>query len=185
MALTTGIASILAAVLIVLFYVIGGPFGTLNDIFNGVAGILSGALAWLSFSEFRLNSSANRIAMILALIGGVIVVIGSILIVYDITGWLLAGWYTTLGNAFIGIWLFTFSYFARPSNMLPHNISTFGMIVGAIMVVGIIVIPGIVMRIDSIESSPWFLNLGLLSYIGTYFLYPIWTIWLGRTLLSK
>jgi hypothetical protein len=185
-ALATGIASILATVLIILFYIVGGLYGTLNDIFNGVAGILSGILVWMLFSEFRLNSSIlHRGALVLALIGAVVVVIGSILIIFDFTGWVLAGWYTTLGNALIGIWLLVFSYSARRSNILPYNLSTFGLVVGAIMATGIIVIPGILTGIDSVESTPGFLNLGYLGFLGTYFLYPIWAFWLGRILLSR
>jgi hypothetical protein len=185
-ALATGIASILATVLIILFYIVGGLYGTLNDIFNGVAGILSGILVWMLFSEFRLNSSIlHRVVLVFALIGAVIVVFGSILIIFDFTGWVLAGWYTTLGNALIGIWLLVFSYSARRSNILPYNLSTFGLVVGAIMATGIIVIPGILTGIDSVESTPGFLNLGYLGFLGTYFLYPIWAFWLGRILLSR
>ena len=185
-ALATGIASILATVLIILFYIVGGLYGTLNDIFNGVAGILSGILVWMLFSEFRLNSSIlHRVVLVFALIGAVIVVFGSILIIFDFTGWVLAGWYTTLGNALIGIWLLVFSYSARRSNILPYNLSTFGLVVGAIMATGIIVIPGILTGIDSVESTPGFLNLGYLGFLGPYFLYPIWAFWLGRILLSR
>ena len=185
-ALAAGFASTFASVLIILFYVVGGPFGTLNDIFNGIAGILSVILAWMLFSNFRLNSSfMPRVAFILAMIGAIIVVIGSILIIFDFTGWVLAGWYTTVGNAFIGIWLITFSDFAQRNNMLPRKLLTFGLIVGSIMAVGIVAIPGIVMGVDSMESTPWYISLGFLGFIGTYFLYPIWTIWLGRTLLSR
>ena len=39
MAITTGIIYILAAVLLIIFFAVGQPFGTLNDIFNGLAGI--------------------------------------------------------------------------------------------------------------------------------------------------
>ena len=186
MALATAIASILATMLIFLFYAFGGPFGTLNDIFNGVAGILSGILAWILFSEFRLNSSIlHRVVLILALIGAVVVVIGSVLIIFDFTGWVLAGWYTTVGYALIGIWLLAFSYSMRYSNLLPHNLSTFGLFVGVIMVVGIVAISGILMGIDSTESTPGYLNLGYVGFLGTYFLYPVWAIWLGRILLSR
>ena len=185
-ALAIGISTILATGLIFLFYAIGGPFGTLNDILNGVAGILNGVLAWMLFSEFRLNSSfLHRVALILALIGAVLVVIGSVLIIFDFTGWVLAGWYTTFGYALMGIWMFIFSNSIRQSTMLPHNISVFGLVVGAIMVIGIVAISGILMGIDSTESSPGYLNLGYMGFLGTYFLYPIWAIWLGRLLLSR
>jgi hypothetical protein len=181
-----GISTLLATLLIIAFYTVGGPYGTLNDIFNGVAGILSGLLAWMLSAQFLSTSSWMRqVAPILAAIGAVVVVIGSILIIFDFTGWMLAGWYTTVGNALIGIWLFLFSYSGRQSNLLPHNISTFGSVVGAIMSVGIIAIAGILTGVDSEESVPVYLNLAYLGYVGTYLLYPAWAIWLGRRLLSK
>ena len=185
-ALATAIATLLATILIFLFYTAGGPFGTLNDIFNGVAGILSGVLAWMLSSQFRTGSSIlQRVALIVAGIGALVVAIGSILIIFDITGWVLAGWYTAVGNALIGIWLVAFSTSMRWSNLLPRSLSTFGSIVGAIMAVGIIAIPGILMGTDSTDSTPGYMNLAYLGYIGTYFLYPAWAIWLGRTLLSR
>lgn len=184
-ALATGIASIMSTILIILFYTVGGPFGTLNDISNGVAGILSGVLAWMLFSRFRFNSTLQWITVVLAMIGVVIIAIGSILIIYDLTGWVLAGWYTTVGNALIGIWLLAFSTMMRRNNTLPHGLSTFGVIVGSIMTIGIFAIPGMIMRIDSMEFTPWYVSLGYLGFLGTYFLYPMWTIQLGRTLLSR
>jgi hypothetical protein len=186
MAWATGIATLLATVLIFLFYTLGGLFGTLNDIFNGIAGILSGVLAWMLASQFRTNSTLLvRASLVLAMIGAVIVVLGSLLIIFDITGWVLAGWYTTVGNALIGVWLLAFSTSMRRSALLPGSLSTFGLIVGILMVVGIIAIPGILMGVDSTDSTPGYLNLAYLGYVGTYFLYPAWTLWLGRTLISR
>jgi hypothetical protein len=186
MAFATGTASILATLLIILFFTVGGIFGTVNDIFNGVAGILSGVLVWMLFKNFHLHIPfSHRMICILSAIGSVVVVIGSILIIFDITGWLLAGWYTTAGNALIGIGVLTFNDFVDRTNMLPHNVVTLGLLAGAIMAVGILALPGIIMGIDAIESSTWFLNLGFLSYLGTYLLYPIWAIWLGKILLLK
>ena len=184
-AFATGIASILATILIILFYTAGGPFGTLNDIFNGIAAILSGILAWMLRPVFHVNSSAQWILTAVASIGAIVAVIGSILIVYDFTGWVLAGWYTTLGYAFVGLWLLAFSHSARQEKTLPQNLPTLGFIAGSLMTVGVIVIPAIVMGIDSTESTPWYINLGYSGFLGTYLLYPAWAVWLGRTLLSQ
>ena len=184
-ALATGTASILATVLIILFFTVGGPFGTLNDIFNGVAGILSGVLAWTLRPAFHLNSVARWVMPLLAGIGAIVVVIGSILIIFDVTGWVLAGWYTALGNAMIGIWLLTFRYYTRQDKTLPRNLSMLGIIAGSLMTLGVIVIPAIIMGIDSTESTPWYVNLGYAGFLGTYLLYPAWAFWLGRAILSR
>jgi hypothetical protein len=183
-ALATGIASILATVLIILFYTVGGPFGTLNDIFNGLAGILSGVLAWTLRPAFHSNSSTRWVMPLLAAIGAIMVVIGSILIIFDITGWVLAGWYTALGNAMIGIWLLTFSYSTRQDKTLPSNLSMLGLVAGGLMAIGAVVIPAIILGIDSTESTPWYVNLGYAGFLGTYLLYPSWSLWLGGAILS-
>jgi hypothetical protein len=32
---------------------------------------------------------------------------------------------------------------------------------------------------------PWYLYVAFLGWLGTYIMYPVWTIWLGRNLLLK
>lgn len=184
-ALATGIASSLATVLIILFYATGGPFGTLNDIFNAVAAIFSGVLAWMLRDHFQINSSTSWITPLLAAIGAVIVVIGSILIIFDFTGWVLAGWYTTLGYSLIGMWLLAFNQDARKNRTLPSNLWMLGMVTGWLMVIGVTVIPAIMMRVDSTEATPWYVSLGYAGFVGTYLLYPMWALWLGRAILSR
>ena len=68
---------------------------------------------------------------------------------------------------------------------VSHNLIVFGIIVGAFMTMGLLGIPGILARIDTMESLPWYLGASYLGFLGTYVLYPIWTIWLGRILLFK
>jgi len=185
MAIATGIASILALVLIILFFTIGQPFGTLNDIFNGIAGILSGVLAWMLYTEYHAKSPlSDQVALIFALVGALVVVVGSILVIFQITGWVLAGLYTSAGNALIGLWLIAFCYSMQQSSTLPHNLVIFGLVCGVFMAVGLIVIPGIFAGTDTMESAPWYINIGYLGFLGTYILYPIWTFWLGQILLS-
>ena len=47
-AIATGIAGLLGFIFIVLFFTVGQPFGTLNDIFIGLTAIMSLALVWKS-----------------------------------------------------------------------------------------------------------------------------------------
>jgi hypothetical protein len=186
MAISTGIAGILALVFILLFYAFGQPFGTLNDIFNGLLAIASGALACGLYAEYHAKSPlASQIALVLALVGVVIAVIGSVLVIFKFTGWVLAGFYTGVGDALIGLWLAMFCYAMLRHNTLSHNLVLFGLVVGVLMAFGLISILGIISRIDSMDSMPWYLNIGYVGFLGTYVLYPIWTIWLGRMLLSK
>jgi hypothetical protein len=55
-AIATGVVGLFAAAFIILFYTVGAPFGTLNDISNGLLGILTGILAALLYA-WTLNKS--------------------------------------------------------------------------------------------------------------------------------
>ena len=184
MAISTGIVGILGVVFLLLFFSIGQPFGTLNDIFGGLLAITSGILAWSMYLEYHARSSGGLVALIVALVGVVIAVIGSVLVIFKFTGWVLAGFYSGVGFALIGLWLAMFCYSLLRSSVLPHNLIIFGFVIGVLMALGLISILGIVSGIDSMDSIPWYLNIGFVGFFGT-FLYLIWAIWLWRTLLSQ
>lgn len=185
-AIVTGISVILAVIFITLMTTVNMFFGAVNDVFNSIIGILSAILAWMLYAEHHTKSPLmSQIALALAIIGAIFSIVGSVLIIYGFTGFLLAGWYSGLGNALIGLWLIAFCYSRRRSDALHHNLIMFGLVVGAFMVLGLIGIPGISARIDSMESMPWYLYIAFFGWLGTYILYPIWTIWYGRDLLIK
>lgn len=182
LAILTGIVGLLALILLILFFTVGGPFGTLNDICNGLTGILSGIFAWTLYTKFRVQP----IFLILSLMGTLAVAIGSILVIFEITGWYLAGLFTSAGYAMIGVWLFAINYSFWQSNSWSHGLSTLGMIAGTIMALGLLMIPGIINRIDAWEAGPWYINyLGQLGAIGYLLLYPTWCILVGKNLISK
>lgn len=185
-AIATGVAVILAVITLTLMATVNPAFGKVNDVFNSTIGISSAVLAWMSYAEHHAKSPwLSQIALILAVVGAIFTITGSILIIYGYTDFVLAGWYTGVGNALIGFWLAAFCYSMLSGDALPHNLVVFGIIVGAFMAVGMIGIPGIFAGIDSMESMPSYLYLAFFGYLGTYILYPIWTIWLGRFLLSR
>ena len=99
-AIAAGIAGLLGLVFIILFFTVGRPFGTLNDIFIGLTAILSAVLVWLLLPSF---SAAPRFLaqalVVVALLGSLVVVVGSVLVISRITGWYLAGLYMAAGNA--------------------------------------------------------------------------------------
>ena len=185
-AIITGVSAILAVIFLTLMAAVNSSFGKVNDIFNGIIGISSALLAWMLYAEFHAKSPlTSQIALALAVIGAIFTIVGSILIIYGFTDFVLAGWYTGIGNALIGLWLAAFCYSMLHSGAFPHNLVIFGIVVGAFMTVGLIGIPGIFAGIDSMESMPWYLYIAFFGYLGTYILYPVWTIWLGRNLLLK
>jgi hypothetical protein len=185
-ALGTGITIILAVLLLVLMVTVSMFFGAINDILNGVFGVSSAVLAWMLYAEHRAKSPLiSYIALAFASVGAIFSIVGSVLILYGFTDFFLAGLYSGLGNALIGLWLVTFCYSMQHSGMLPHRLISFGFVVGAFMALGLIGIPGILASIDSMAFMPGYLYLALFGWLGTYVLYPIWTTWLGRILLRK
>ena len=184
-AIATGVSAILAIIFLTLMATVNMSFGTVNDVFNGIIGISSAVLAWMLYAEHHAKSPLmSQIALSLAVVGAIFTIVGSILIIYGFTDFVLAGWYTAAGNALIGLWLVVFCYSMQRGDALPHNLIMFGLVVGAFMAVGLIGIPGTFAGIDSMESMPWYLYIAFLGYWGTYILYPIWSIWLGRLIVS-
>jgi hypothetical protein len=185
-AIGTGISVILAVIFITLMATVNMFFGKVNDIFNSIIGVSSAVLAFMLYAEHHVKSPLiSQIALALAIIGAIFCIVGSILIIYGFTGFLLAGWYSGIGNALIGLWLITFCYSMQRGDALSPNLIMFGLVVGACMALGLMGVPGIFARIDSMESMPWYLYVAFLGWLGTYVIYPIWTIWLGRILLSE
>ena len=93
----------------------------------------------------------NQIALALALIGAIFTVVGSVLIIFGFTDFVLAGWYSGVGFALIGLWLISFCYSMQSGGALPHNLMVIGLVVGAFMAVGLIGILGIFTGIDSMD----------------------------------
>jgi hypothetical protein len=183
-AIATGIAIILAVITLTLMATVNPLFGTVNDVFNAIIGILSAILAWMLYTEHHVRLPwLSQIALVLAVVGAIFTIIGSILIIFGFTDFVLAGWYTGIGNALIGLWLAAFCYSMLSGDILPHKLVIFGIVVGAFMAIGLIGISGIFSGIDSMESMPWYLYIAFFGYLGTYILYPIWTIWVGRILV--
>jgi hypothetical protein len=183
MAIVTGVSVILAVIAITLMATVKPAFGKINDIFNSTIGISSAVLAWMLYAEHHANSPLmSQIALALAVVGAIFTIVGSVLVIYGFTGFVLAGWYSAIGNALIGLWLVAFCISLQRGDVLPHSLVIFGIVAGACMAVGLIGIPGIFAKIDTIKSMPWYLYIAFFGWLGTYILYPIWVIWLGRNL---
>lgn len=186
LAIAIGATALLGVVSIIMFFTVGGVFGLLNDVCNGVEAILSALLAWSLYPWLRSHAPRSSLfALIAAAVGALIPMIGSALIIFDFTGWYLAGLYTMFGYALVGVWLFRLNYVALGSFWLSRRLAQLGLLTAACMAIGCLASPGILGGVDDPGVAPWFVNVGLLGSLGWMFLYPCWCLWLGCLLVSN
>ena len=102
-AIAIAVAVPAAIILLVLYYTVGGPFGTLNDLANALAGVLSAVLAAQTAARFRVPVAAVAGAGA----GAALMVVGSWLVITGRTGWVLAGLVSVAGAAALGAWVVT------------------------------------------------------------------------------
>ena len=169
------VAQALAAVAVaswaslIIFFIIGGPFGTINDFGNGALAVLCAVLAFLIGPRRRLAATTMATA------GAATSVVGSFLVISQITGYFFAGLVSAFGFGLIGIWLMLLSR----SGDLPA--SRAAVIAGAVMAVGIINVAGILSGSDDPDAAPtWLLAAGV-CWVGTYLLLPIWATRFARS----
>ena len=192
LALLVGLMGVSAVISLLLFLV--GLFqnieslsfmGRLNDTMNALVSILSAALA--SVFHPRLHRFLPRLSVLLLIgvwMGAMSVTFGSWLIITDRSDVELSSYYFFFGNSLIGIWLWVLNRTAREQSLWPRSLSQWGLIAGTFMLVGLLGLYGILLGVDGNEYSPLLLITGL-SFFGTGIFYPLWSLWLGRWLLSK
>ena len=188
LAVATTLVALVGLLFLILFFALGGdnPFGTLNDICGALTGVLTGALVWALHTAQPENPRANRRALVTGLTGAALAVVGSGLIILDITGWVLAGLVSIFGLALVGLWLLAYHSAALHWPGFPRQLARLGITAGSIMCLGILTGFGILTRTDSLETAAWYVSIGLfLGGLGSSVLYPIWLISLTRFLLAK
>jgi hypothetical protein len=194
MAISTGVIGI-STLIFGFIFAFGGDivgdsvsiFYRLNDLFNLIMALMSGAFAWMLYSHFQEKmTSLHGGLLILILAGMVLAVIGFWMIAFGRTGWILSGWYTDTAYALIGLWVISFNYSALQNDLLPKGISSYGILVGAVMALGFASLPGLLRNIDSTDfMSPLLYGMWTASIRGWILLYPIWCIILGRHFLKQ
>jgi hypothetical protein len=186
LAIAIGGVTLIGVVSLFLFFTFGKFFGTLNDLCVAIEAILSALLAWMLYPAHRaLSPRLSRFVLTAALVGALVVSIGSAFVVFDITGWFFAGLMNFFGYALVGLWLLGLNYFAQRMDRWPRRLVQFGLVSGTIMAIGLLTSPGIVGRVDDPELAPWFWYVAPVASLGWLLFYPIWSIWLGRFLLTN
>ena len=175
-----GLVAAGSAVCLATYYAVGGPFGTINDIANAGTGVLSGWLAWRLRRQIR--GRVAHLAVGAALVGAAITVVGSTLVMSGRTGFFLAGLVSSVGFAGIGTWLVILNRSPAVAAAWPERLRTLGGAAGALMALGIVSAPGIVLRLDDMSQAPPWVWIGMLGWLGTFVAYPAWALWLGTGL---
>ena len=154
---------------LVIFFAVGGPFGTLNDVGNGMLALLCAALA------VELHRRGWIVATTLAVAGTATAIVGSFLVISDTTGYFLAGLVSAFGFALVGCWLLVVSRSEDwPASRLARA-------AGAVMALGLVNAAGILQGLDDQDTAPgWLLAAGI-CWGGTYLLLPLWAIRLARS----
>ena len=178
LAMAVGVVAAGSAVCLGTYFAVGGPFGTINDIGNAATGVLSG---WLALRLRRqIPGRAGDVAAGVALAGAAFTVVGSALVVVGTTGFLLAGLVSSLGFAGIGAWLVVVNRGTRDVASWPPRLRALGVAAGALMAVGVVMAPGIPLRLDDMATAPTWVWIGFVGWLGTYVAYPAWAIWMGN-----
>jgi hypothetical protein len=171
-----GVVGLISLASIAVFFAVGGPFGAINDWTVGLLGFLTGLLA---VRQSRPDANRQVVPMTLAIVGAVIVVVGSALVISDATGFLLAGLVESVGFALIGVWLIWLNRSMRSTGHWPRRLPGLGLIAGSVMAIGFVLIPGVGLRLDDAATAPGWVWIGFVGWLGVVLLYPLWSIWFG------
>ena len=179
-AIALAVVSVASIASLIVFFAAGGPFGLINDAGNALIGVLGAALAILLSGK-----AGGWPGVIAAVIGAAVAAWGSWLVMSSATGFVLAGFVSTIGFGCIGIWLALVAWSPMAddwSNVLRGvaRVAAVAMVLG-----GLAAVPAALMRIDSFEDLPGWMWLFSVGWLGTYVLLPIWAIGLGRRLIGS
>ncbi|GAA1600859.1 hypothetical protein GCM10009742_56110 [Kribbella karoonensis] len=160
---------------LLVFYAVGEPFGVINDLGNALLGALSLWLAWLLRppATAAARSPLSDLLLCVAGAGAALTATGTVLVLTGITGFYLAGLWSSLGFALIGAWL------VGVGRHTPSG-GRSGLIAGLVMLLGLVGLPGIVMGLDDLDKAPAWTFVAGVNWAGTYLLFPAWSSRLAR-----
>jgi hypothetical protein len=176
LAVAIGLVAAGSACSLATYFVVRGPFGTINDIGNATVGILSACLAWRMRDQLPGRGGAAAVG--LALGGAAVAVTGSAMVISGSTSYVLAGLVSSVGFAGVGAWLLALSR-SGASATWSSRLRLLGVAAGALMAVGVVALPGVAMRIDDFETMPSWLWIAYIGWLGIFVVYPAWALWFG------
>ena len=175
MALTHSLVGFATCLSLIVFYAGAAPFGQINDVGNAVLGVLTIPLARLltatpSGASGVRAGGGSSVAIVVVVVGAAVTVVGTVLVMSEITGFYLAGLWSSFGFALIGVWLVA-AHWHRSADLRRA-----GLIAGVVMMLGLIGVPGILMGLDDMDNAPAWTFVAGISWAGTYLLFPAWSL---------
>ena len=176
----SGLGALLCALLSVAF---GRTFGRLYAVLVGLAAVLTAGIAMLLFPQHRLmEEQLALVAFVLALVGAFTAALGAVAAATSAVSWFLAQLYVASGYALIGLWLLIITASGGNALSLPHRVVNLGWFAGVVMGLGLAALPGVLMRTENEQSSPWLIRfIGRAGNLGWLILFPLWCLWLGTS----
>lgn len=194
-AIIGGSVAFIGFVSLLVFFVVGGPFGSINDFLAIPSGLLLLPLVW---GLYRVNGADHPLPSVIALLAGVAgflaTMTGSILLLLNRIDFQQSLLFGIGGFGLIGLWVLIDSILGLAAGTMPRGISWLGVFLGITPTFALLA----VFRADGVASSltrmtaqtaggfqmtPLFtlmFVLGFISYAGL----PIWFIVLGRLFVS-
>ena len=194
-AIVGGVVGVIGFISLILLFVVGEPFGTLNDILSIPTAFL---LMPLIFALYRLNAADHSWLCLFALIAGIsgffAAAVGSTLLVLGRIDFQQSLVYGIGGFGLIGLWALMNSVMGLAGHTLPKGLAWAGILLGATPTLALVA----VLRADNIagaltamsgqsanvgQANPLvyiLFTLGFISYAGL----PIWFILIGRLFVS-
>ncbi|SRR5258708_15612738 len=174
-ALVSAVATILGLVTLLMFYTLGQPWGTINDITSVVLALsILPVLLALHRLHRREAPTVDPAAFVIGVLAMSIAGVFQTLLIMRIIAYAQTAVVVPAAFGLFGASLMVYGYLARANGSLPRRLGLLGILAGAGYVV---VIAGIIL---GGQDHPLTTVGGLTAVIC----YPIWAIWFGRLLLA-
>ncbi len=181
LALWTAIVGTVALAALVLMFAGLGFLGPVNDVLGAVTGTLAMLLAFAARDLLPAGLALRWLALASAVVGAILIVIGSLLVLTGRTGWYLAGLWSGLGWGVLGVWFLVLTLTLFGSTSWPGWLGWLGVVAAVLLLVGLAVAPGILSGIDDWDSAgPSLVVPQALGYLGSLLLL-VWCYGVGRS----
>jgi small-conductance mechanosensitive channel len=181
-ALALAFVIVVTVVCLIVFFIVGGVFGPLNDVGNALIGVLMAVLA-IQLSG-RITGVLRWIGVALAVVGAIVAAWGSWLVISGATTFLFAGFVSTIGYGLIAV-LLALVCWSPVADPWPGSLRSLGRIAAVLTIIGAIAaVPGLFSAADDFDSLPPTLWGFSLAWLGVYVLLPVWSYRLGRVLTA-